>query len=350
MKQKYFIALTLLSAMLVCQFIGYSQTERIYPLKTQLNSNDQNQKKPYCKCDTLPLPSNWLTLHEFFCEGNIGSPTGKNAYNNQVIAGYFDLSATNYKYILGADFMFATVNSSKKANLNKPVYFKLYMDDNGKPGQQFGPTIEKKLCELQHNSLLSMPTRFDELPDIVLPGTKKLYIGMDVSNLIWDTASSLQKNHVTGVRDSVILLSSKLGLVNPSTAWTQFKNGNWRNFSEVYHMDIGLAIRPIVSTSANGCGEYFNQNKYAKLPVLKKATVQNPFINSINMQLDLQKASTVSIKLFNLGGLLVAEKEGYFKEGINVIQLNDIKDSKGKIYVLKISIGTEEKTIKLLKQ
>ncbi len=350
MKQIYRRALWFLPILLSCPFVGNAQQDRIYQIETQPESRIAGHNKSGCDCDTLPLPPDWKSLHDYFCPGNVGSPCGKNAYNNQEIAGYFDFSGTNYKYLLGAQFLFAAVNTTRKADLAKPVNFKFYEDDNGKPGAQFGPTVKKTICELQHDALVNAPTLLSEFQGIVLPGTKKLYISMDVSQLTWDTtASGLQKNKVPGVRDSVIILSSKNGDETPSTAWTRFTNGKWRNYSEVYHLDIGLAIRPVVSTSPNGCGTVMVQNSKPK-PVIRNVVAQNPFTNSINIQLDFQKAAYASVTLYNLQGSVEAIKEGNFHEGINALQLSVPGNLRADMYVLKVKTGNEEKVIKLLKQ
>ena len=79
-----------------------------------------------------------------------GYINGVSAYQDKQKGNYFDLSATSYNYITGTYVAFGNANSNKSANLTKTIVFRVYAEQDGKPGAILG-SVEKTLSEVRND-------------------------------------------------------------------------------------------------------------------------------------------------------------------------------------------------------
>ena len=77
----------------------------------------------------------------------------------------------------------------------------------------------------------------------------------------------------------------------------------------------------------------------------------NPFNGALKVQLNLANSQTVSAKVYDLQGRLAAiEKPATYSGASNSIVLNSTANLKSGTYILKLNVGTEERTYKIVKQ
>lgn len=97
--------------------------------------------------------------------------------------------------------------------------------------------------------------------------------------------------------------------------------------------------------------------KYSKVLQVKSGSAindvvfANPFNGALKVQLNLASSQTVSAKVYDLQGRLTAmEKPSTYSGASNTIVLNSTANLKTGTYILKLNVGTEERTFKIVKQ
>jgi hypothetical protein len=162
-------------------------------------------------------------------------------------ANYFNVSTSDYNYISGGLVYFDSVNSNKKADLDKYVYFKVYDDNGGTPGNLLGIdslTLSRIKQDVDNGYL----TQFAFASPIQMPASKTFYISIDHSNFVWDNNS---------IRDSLAIVAN--GDDNATGAAYQFIDqiglgDAWFAVNEIYGpLDVNLYIFPYVSNAIDGC-------------------------------------------------------------------------------------------------
>ncbi len=131
----------------------------------------------------------------------------------------------------------------------------------------------------------------------------------------------------------------------------------WQAFPNLTNLQIMQKIRESADRYNNpslqsqyGYGVPDFQKAYTVLAVdqvdfLKDLTVfPNPLTNSFTLQIDGQKLENTQILIFNVIGKKVFEKSNLISKTIDVSELNS------GIYILKITNGNQQKTIKLIKK
>ena len=165
-------------------------------------------------------------------------------------ANYFDLSGSSYGFILGTMIKFGKANSTNSANLSKLVYFKVYSDDNGKPGTLLA-TTQLALSAIKADVDAKRLTNINFSPAIAMPASKKFYVSVDVSNFKWTVGGSL--------RDTLWIGGTKNNEVLPNTAWEYESDSSWVAFPDNWTdaqsnpLNINLWIFPRVSSNASSC-------------------------------------------------------------------------------------------------
>jgi hypothetical protein len=110
--------------------------------------------------------------------------------------------------------------------------------------------------------------------------------------------------------------------------------------------------KQIHSVNCNSITSILNSNK--STPFIK--CYPNPFTNELNFKLDLLNKSDVSLKIFNVRGVLVYSKSYKLTKGNNEIKLHESSNlfKKNNLYFTFISISNQKETnfynIKIIKQ
>ena len=129
----------------------------------------------------------------------------------------------------------------------------------------------------------------------------------------------------------------------------------WQAFPDLTNLQIMQRIRESADkynnpTAQEGYGIPNFENAYSILGVedqnfLNVTTVYpNPVNNNFTIQTSLQSLENTQIQIFNVIGKKVFEKIGLRTKKVNVSQLHS------GIYILKITNGNQQKTIKLIKK
>ncbi len=208
-------------------------------------------------CDTInfPVPNNWSgisyqapTLFPGFYGGYIN---GVNWTGDLEKANFFDLSATSFTHLLGTMIKFGKANSTNSDNLSKVVYFKVYADEDGKPGALL-TTAQNTLSEINKDVSAGLTTNINFSPAIPLPASKKFYVSVDISNFIWTVGGAERDSiWIAGTADDETV-NTAWEFENDST-WVAYPD-NWSNPNDESNpLDATLWIFPYVSSSETGC-------------------------------------------------------------------------------------------------
>jgi hypothetical protein len=214
-------------------------------------------------CDTTrfeeSITGGWSAISyyipSFFGPGYSGGYiAGSNSFDYTEKANYFDLSATSYAYIHGVIIKFLNANTYTAANLSKIVYFKVYNDVSGKPGSIIG-TTQKTLGEIKTDVDAGNNTNINFASAIALPSSKKFYISVDVSNLVWLAGTKNSDSlSIAATADDQVLPATAWDYSITDSVWTRFSE-NWTNpNNESNELNVNLWIFPYVSTTSTSCG------------------------------------------------------------------------------------------------
>ncbi len=240
-------------------------------------------------CDTInmPVPNNWSdTTYEApspFFGFSGGYINGVNWTGNYQKANYFDLSSTSNNYILGAIIKFGKANSTSSGNLSKLVFFKVYDDNGGMPGNLL-TTAQTTLGEIKNDISAGLNTNINFASAIALPASKKFYVSVDVSNFTWTLGGSLRDTlWIAGTADDETANSA--WEFNNDSVWIAYPD-EWSNpQNQSNPLDVTLWIFPYVSNAASGCEPLpvqlisFNAERTGKDVILKWQVA-----NEINMK------------------------------------------------------------------
>ncbi|MGL6266915.1 MAG: T9SS type A sorting domain-containing protein, partial [Chitinophagaceae bacterium] len=76
----------------------------------------------------------------------------------------------------------------------------------------------------------------------------------------------------------------------------------------------------------------------------------NPFINELNVSIELLKANPIQLKITDASGRLTFQKNYTGTKGVNNLTLNNLSNFKAGIYFLEISSGSETIHEKIVKR
>jgi hypothetical protein len=231
---------------------------KIYLLAALLLSTVISKAQSPCDTINMPVPSNWTsesyTSQGFF--GMLGYISGVNSDNYTIQADFFNLSSTSYAYLQGVMVRFTKANTNQDSDLNKPIYFRLYADNNGVPGTEITNDQTRgqaTLSSIKNDVANGRITGINFPSPIALPTGKKFYIGVDMSNFEWYSPES----HY----DSICIASTGDN-ETANTAWNFDEDVlKWKPYSKSWAtppndaepLDVTLDIFPYVSTSQGGC-------------------------------------------------------------------------------------------------
>lgn len=216
-------------------------------LQGTLNGKMQNRSNfesfpsaQHCGTINYPVPRNWSGT-TYTALGENDYVNGTNSYEDKQKANYFDQSATNHKYLTSTYVSFGNANSSIASNLNKFVFFKVYEDSLGVPGNLLA-TEQRTLSEIKEDVDAGIFTNIVFATPVKLPASKKFYVSVDISNFSYPN-------------DSIWLKGTVDGEDIPGQAWDQYIDDTWHAFNtpENWNVNVTLWIFPTVSTRAREC-------------------------------------------------------------------------------------------------
>lgn len=150
----------------------------------------------------------------------LAPPAGANGFQNGVNANadkqkamYFDVSATN---LTGVTAIYVRFNHISANNPDKKVYFRVYDGTAETPGALLG-VVERTKAQLRQNVQANQFTMIDLPKNIDLPASKKFFVSVDISELVW-TAE---------VKDSLSIRASVTSAPPVSPIWYQSSAGTW---------------------------------------------------------------------------------------------------------------------------
>ncbi len=201
-------------------------------------------------CDTLKYAEsqNWTpVLTTWGFNGGDGYVTGKNKFNDIQKGSFFDASSSQASYLIKTWIYFGAAGGSDLSNKRIPVNVYDYNSATGTPGDLLGTTditLQDIKTDVQNKAYTQV--QFD--PAIRLSASKKFFITVDFSSLVWTNPAPATGN------DTLAVYSNKSG-ESADNAIEQTGTGSWQKISSgwpgVGEMD--LFIFPFVSTDIS-CG------------------------------------------------------------------------------------------------
>ncbi|HSC54218.1 MAG TPA: T9SS type A sorting domain-containing protein [Phnomibacter sp.] len=185
-------------------------------------------------CDTInyPIPGTWGRGSYAPSLPNSGYYTGTSSFGDKEKAHFFNLSATSNNYITRCFIHFGKAASSVPANLNKAINIKVYDGTSGAPGALLGST-STTLGNIKIDVALNDKTDIGFPSAIALPASKKFFVSVDFSSLLWNT-------------DSLLVYSSLSGRT-PNYCWEKWNDNTWHQITEESGLNLSLYINPFVS-------------------------------------------------------------------------------------------------------
>jgi hypothetical protein len=236
-------------AFLSCFTFIYGYSQKSYnsnPLIVKTPTAPYEQRPAAAGCDTLnyPAPSDWkvqlrysrdLTTKEIN-----GYVVGVNAYGDLEKAAYFDASTTSNTYLTKIWIGFGNANSTNPLHLSLDVPIHVYDGSTGQPGALLS-TVSKTLGQIENDVKNKKYTEVVFPTGVSLPNSKKFFISVDLTNLVWDSTA----------HDSLGILSNGEYQSTPGTNGFGYeKSPQWAPFSKGWGVDFSLLIFPFTSTNA----------------------------------------------------------------------------------------------------
>lgn len=192
---------------------------------------------PSCVSINYPIPAGWTPLTYLAPPGGTtGYRNGVNANKDKQKAMFFDVSATNLMGITKILVLFTNVDAG---NGNKKIRFRIYDGTGGTPGTELG-VVEKSKSELRADWLASRFTTVDLPKNIDLPASKKFFVSVDISELVWKETEN----------DSLSIRANSIGQSPGAPAWDQKADGSWvnSNISAWPPAGMSLFIHPYLTS------------------------------------------------------------------------------------------------------
>ncbi|HSK11996.1 MAG TPA: PKD domain-containing protein, partial [Phnomibacter sp.] len=192
-------------------------------------------------CVAINFPVGAGTVLDFLAPpaGVNGFQNGTNANGDKQKAMYFDVSATNLVGLTAIHVRFNHINS---INPNKVVRFRVYDGTSGTPGAQLG-VVERTKGQLRQHVLANQYSQIDLPKNIDLPASKKFFVSVDISELVWteNEKDSLSIRALVGSP-----ASSPVWYQNAQNEWIQYgsQNSTWGNAAQYLLIHPYLTSKP----------------------------------------------------------------------------------------------------------
>jgi hypothetical protein len=211
---------------------------------------------PNGTCDTLNLydANNWHALYYKYYGG--GSPFGvcnletPSKLRNIETAVFYDASSSNYNYVTGGLVYFAFANATDPTHLARHVYFKLYDDAGGHPGNILDST-GLTLADIHQDVLAGRMTEFKFKAPVPLPASKKFYISIDSRSFAWGPV----------IKDTIVLVGTG-AKTTPPTVFESFMSDSaptyWMAADTFFialnkSLNVSLFTFPYVISTLDAC-------------------------------------------------------------------------------------------------
>lgn len=198
-------------------------------------------------CDTLKFAASESWTPTLYVSGSDGYITGKNKYNDIQKASLFDASATDASFLIKVWIYFGAAGG---ADLTKqiPVNVYDYNAATGQPGNLLGTSIISfQDIKTDVDNKTYTQVQFD--PAVRLPDSKKFFVSVQFSSLVWTTPAPPQGN------DTLAIYSNAAG-ESANDAREQSFSGGWATIGEGWGSEfspLDLFIFPFVSANTD-CG------------------------------------------------------------------------------------------------
>lgn len=184
---------------------------------------------PSCVSVNFPIPPSWTLLtYRAPVNGAGGFRNGVNVNGDKQKAMFFDVSATN---LVGLTKFLVRFDSIDASNGNKKIWFRIYDGTSGTPGTELG-VVERTKAQLRADWVARRNTEIDLPQNIDLPASKKFFISVDISQLVWDNLT----------KDSLSIRANSIGQTVGNPAWDQKSNGTWVNNDIVLWPPGGMSL------------------------------------------------------------------------------------------------------------
>lgn len=194
---------------------------------------------PSCIGINLPIPSNWGQFAFLVGTGGVdGFVNGQNRNADREKAMFFDLSSTSNTGMVALAIAF---NRAASTNLNKIVPIRVYDGTTNTPGAELG-VFNLTMGQIRTQVLAGRFVEIELPRSIILPDSKKFFVSVDVSNLVWNDA----------VKDSLSIVANLPGQSpNTNVVWNRNAAGTWQQYGTpgTYNFtNFSLFIHPLVTS------------------------------------------------------------------------------------------------------
>ena len=195
-----------------------------------------------CFTVNLPVPGWSSTVYTFQDEN--GFLNGTNIYNDKQKAMYFDVSNTQNTTLARILIGFSHANSTDPANLSKIITIRVFDGSSGndfQPGTQI-TSATRTIAQIRQDILAQRYTSIDFLQNIALPASKKFYVSVDISNLVWNATT----------KDSLAIFSNNYQSQGDGSndLWELWEDDSWSRYSASYGVSgMKLFIHPHLTST-----------------------------------------------------------------------------------------------------
>ncbi|MCU0403887.1 MAG: S8 family serine peptidase [Chitinophagaceae bacterium] len=209
---------------------------------TNANGQDTETKTNYitvtepsaCFSVNIPQPSNWTpTIYTIPDQGYLN---GTNNFGDKQKAMYFDVSNTQNTSLTRVLIAFSHANSTNPANLTKTVTIRVFDGSSGNssaPGAELR-AVTRTLAQIREDVLANRFTTIDFLQNIPLPASKRFFISVDISNLLWNAST----------KDSLNIVSNNYQTQGDGSndLWEQWSDDTWTRYDASYNGLTGMKL------------------------------------------------------------------------------------------------------------
>jgi len=272
-------------------------------------------------CDTLHYPlSGTLTIYTNTSGGYVA---GTNSYNDQSKADKFTGHPSALTEVSGIIFVFGRGYTTSPTN---KVNVRLWNNSGtgGSPGNT--PLISQNLLvsTIQADVMAAQPTVVTFGTPVTVGTTFYAGISFDMTGTSYTNPS-----------DTVALVTNSDGDTSPGTAWEQFDNGTWYEYSNTsvsWGLNVSNAIFPIICPSSVFADQGTVDNSHAL------TVFPNPNSGNFNVAYHVQNGKNFKVEVFNALGQVVfsdtpANFTGIYNRTVDVNQY-----SKG-LYIVRVTDG-----------
>lgn len=273
-----------------------------------------------CEKINYPLPGTITTLTLTLTDGTYwGYISGNSLSGDKAKANYFPFDAA-HPYIKGAWFEFGVATNASSSNPD--ITFGIWKFNNSKLDTTIVSSITIPIKRIIDDVNAQNETYIEFPSSVKVTGSYLIGVKLPIN-----------------VGDTLALKSNKDDDTKPGTAWEQWLDDSWHQYSEpgCWYINISNAIYPLT------CSQTTNISASATFSIANNIELYpNPAKDLININLEKGRKN-VKISIYNIIGNIV--KTCYFKGETNRFQISLNNLQKG-IYYLNIQSNNVSTTRK----